>query len=100
MRRNLTKTQMYQQKLLKRMPTFLQTLFTRKLIRLSIKTNFHLFKARGCDTCFKEMLKKLETQFPANKYLKNISKVYESVMFKQIGDFKFQCDFRKGYSTQ
>ena len=40
------------------------------------------------------------------RMLKNISKVYERVMFKKIGDFmenvfsKFQCDFRKGYSKQ
>ena len=39
-------------------------------------------------------------------YLKKISKVHERVMFKQIGGFmenffsKFQCGFRKGYSTQ
>ena len=38
--------------------------------------------------------------------LKNISKVYERFMFKQIGNFmenyfsKFQCGFRKGYSMQ
>ena len=38
--------------------------------------------------------------------LKNIFKVYERVIFKQIGDFmenffsKFQCGFRKGCSTQ
>ena len=38
--------------------------------------------------------------------LKNISKVYERIMFKQIVEFmdpyfsKFQCGFRKGYSTQ
>ena len=37
-----TNVQMYQQKLLKRMPTFLQTLFTRQLMRLSTKTSFHL----------------------------------------------------------
>ena len=38
--------------------------------------------------------------------LKNISKVYERAMFKEIGEFmenffsKFQCGFREGYSTQ
>ena len=37
---------------------------------------------------------------------KNISKVYERILFKQIGKFmnnffsKFKCGFRKGYSTQ
>ena len=37
--------------------------------------------------------------------MKNISKVYERFLFKQIGTFmdnffsKFQCGFRKGYST-
>ena len=41
------KQQMYQQKLLKRMPTSVQTLFTQQLMRLSIK-----MKARGCDSCF------------------------------------------------
>ena len=40
------------------------------------------------------------------RFLKNISKVYERVMFKQMGNFmenpfpKFQCGFRKGYSRQ
>ena len=40
--------------------------------------------------------------------LKNISEVYKRILFKQIGTFmdnffffsKFQCGFRKGYSTQ
>ena len=33
----------YRKKLLKRMPTFLQTLFTRQLMRLSTRASFHLF---------------------------------------------------------
>ena len=38
--------------------------------------------------------------------MKNISKVYERILFKQIGTFidnffsNFQCSFREGYSTQ
>ena len=38
--------------------------------------------------------------------MKNISKVYKAILFKQIVTFmdfffsKFQCRFRKGYSTQ
>ena len=43
MRRNLAKTQMHRRKLLKRMPTFLQALFIRQLMRLSTKMSFHLF---------------------------------------------------------
>ena len=42
MRRNLVKTQMYRQKLLKRMPTSVHTLHTRQLMRLLSKTSFHL----------------------------------------------------------
>ena len=41
------KQQMYRQKLLKSMPTSLQTLFTQQLMRLPTK-----MKAGGCDTCF------------------------------------------------
>ena len=32
-------------KIIKRMPTFSQTLFTRQLMRLSAKTSFHLLKS-------------------------------------------------------
>ena len=55
---------------------------------------------------FKKGSKNSKHNYRPISILKNISKVYERVMFKQIGDFmenffsKFQCGFRKGYSTQ
>ena len=55
---------------------------------------------------FKKGSKNSKNNFWPISILKNISKVYESVIFKQIGDFmenffsKFQCRFRKGYTTQ
>ena len=55
---------------------------------------------------FKKGSKNSKHDYRLVSILKNISKVYERVMFKQIGDFmenyfsKFQCGFRKGYSTQ
>ena len=55
---------------------------------------------------FKKGSKNSKHNYRPISILKNISKVHERVMFKQIGDFvenyfsKFQCGFRKGYSTQ
>ena len=55
---------------------------------------------------FKKGSKNSKHNYRPISILKNISKVFERVMFKQIGDFmenyfsKFQCGFRKGYSTQ
>ena len=51
---------------------------------------------------FKKGSKNSKHNYRPISILKNISKVYERVMFKQIGDFmekyflKFQCGFRKG----
>ena len=55
---------------------------------------------------FKKGSKNSKQYYRPISILKSISKVYERVMFKQIGDFmknyfsKFQCGFRKGYNTQ
>ena len=55
---------------------------------------------------FKKGSKNSKHNYRPISILKNISKVFERVMFKQIGDFmenyfsKFQCGFRKSYSTQ
>ena len=55
---------------------------------------------------FKKGSKNSKYNYCPISILKNISKVHERVMFKQIGEFmenyfsKFQCRFRKGYSTQ
>ena len=55
---------------------------------------------------FKKGSKNLKDNYRPISILKNISKVYEKIMFKQIVEFmdpyfsKFQCGFRKGYSTQ
>ena len=55
---------------------------------------------------FKKGSKNLKDNYRPISILKNISKVYERILFKQIVEFmdpyfpKFQCGFRKGYSTQ
>ena len=55
---------------------------------------------------FKKGSKNLKDNYRPISILKNILKVYERIMFKQIVEFmdpyfsKFQCGFRKGYSTQ
>ena len=105
MRRNLAKTQMYQQKLLKRMLTFFQTY---QAINASINKNEFpsSLKLANAMPVFKRGSKNLKRNYQPISILKNISKLYERVMFKQVGDFmenvfsKFQYGFRKGYSTQ
>ena len=55
---------------------------------------------------FKKDCKNSKDNYRPISILKNISKVYERILFSQIGLFmnnffsKFQCGFRKGYSTQ
>ena len=55
---------------------------------------------------FKKGSKNLKHNYRPISILKSISKVYERVMFKQIGDYmenyfsKLQSGFRKCYSTQ
>ena len=55
---------------------------------------------------FKKDSKNSKDNYRPISILKNISKVYERILFKQIGTFmdnffsKFQCGFRKGYSAQ
>ena len=55
---------------------------------------------------FKKDSKNSKDNYRPMSILKNISKVYERILFKQIETFmdnffsKFQCGFRKGYSTQ
>ena len=55
---------------------------------------------------FKKGSKNSKHNYRPINILKNISKVYEKVKFKQIGDFmenyfsKFQCGFKKSYNTQ
>ena len=71
------------------MPTYLQTSFILRLIPV-----------------FKKDSKNSKDNYRPISILKNISKVYERILFKQIGTFmdncfsKFQCGFRIGYSTQ
>ena len=105
MRQNLADIQKYQQKLLKRMPTFLQTLFARLLIRLSNEFPSFL-KLADVMPVFKKDSKNSKHNYRSISILKKISKVYERVIFKQVGDFmencfsKSQYGFRKGYNTQ
>ena len=55
---------------------------------------------------FKKDSKNGKDNYKPINILRNISKVYERVLFKQIGTFmdnfisKLQCCFRKAYSTQ
>ena len=101
----LVKTQMCLLKLLKRMLTYLQTLF---ILNVSINNgDFPSFlKLANVIPVFKKDCKNSKDNYRLISILKNISKVYERILFKQIGTFmdnffsKFQCGFRKGYSTQ
>ena len=80
MHQNLAKTQMYQQKLLKRMLTFLQTLFTGQLMHASINKNeFPSFlKLQNKIPVFKKGSKNSKHYYRPISILKNISKVYKS----------------------
>ena len=55
---------------------------------------------------FKKDCKNSKDNYRPISILKNISKVYERILFSQIELFmnnffsKFQCGFKKGYSTQ
>ena len=55
---------------------------------------------------FKKGSKNIKDNYRPISILKNISKVYERKMFKQIGEYmdpffsKFQCGFKKGFSAQ
>ena len=69
--------------------------------------NFPTFlKNANTIPAFKKGSKNLKDNYRPTSILKNTSKVYEKIMFKQIVEFmdpyfsKFQCGFRKGYSTQ
>ena len=91
---------MYLPKLSKRMPTYLQTLFILQLMPLSF------LKLASVIPVFKKDSKNSKDNYRPISILENISKVYERISFKQLGTFrdiffsKFQCGFRKGYSTQ
>ena len=69
--------------------------------------DFPMFlKNANITPAFKKGSKNLKDNYRPISILKNISKVYERIMFKQIVKFidpylsKFQCGFWKGYSTQ
>ena len=55
---------------------------------------------------FKKGSKNIKDNYRSISILKNISKVYRRITIKQIGEYmdpffsKFQCGFRKGFSTQ
>ena len=55
---------------------------------------------------FKKGSKNIKDNYRPISILKNISKVYRRITIKQIGEYmdqffsKFQCGFRKGFSTQ
>ena len=70
------------------MPTFLQT-FTHPLINVSINKNeFPSFlKLADVIPAFKKSSKNSKHNYRPISILKDISKVYERVLFKQIGDF-------------
>ena len=107
MRRNTAKTQMYQKKVIKEKSDIF-TDFIPPAISASISKNeFPSFlKLTDVIPFLKKGSKNSKHNYRPISILKNISKVYERVMFKQIRDFmevffsKFQCGFRKSYSTQ
>ena len=82
--------------------------FIRPAINASINKNELTFFLKLADVIavFKKGSKNSKHNCRPISILKNISNVYERVMFKQIGDFmenifsKFQCHFRKVYSMQ
>ena len=82
--------------------------FIHSIINASINKNEFLPFLTLADVIpvFKKGSKNSKYNYRPISIFKSISKVYESVMIKQIGDFmenffsKFQCGFRKGYTTQ
>ena len=79
--------QMYLPKLLKRMPTNLD--FIHPLINASINNgDFPSFlKLANVIPVFKKDSKNSKDNYRPISILKNISKVYERILFKQIGTF-------------
>ena len=73
------KIQMYLPKLLKKIPTYLQTLFILRLMPLSIMVI--------SDPVFKKDSKNSKDNYRPISILKNISKLYERILFKQIRTF-------------
>ena len=101
------KNQIYPQKLLIKMLTFFQKFFIGRLMLQSMKESFHQFSNwLTLPQFFKKGLKNSKDNYRPISILKNLSRVFENIMYKQMATFmdkyfsKFQCGFRKGYSTQ
>ena len=65
-----------------------------------------VFKLADVTPIFKKGSKNSKDNYRPISMLKNLSKVFENITYKQMATFmdkyfsKFQCGFRKGYSTQ
>ena len=65
-----------------------------------------VFKFADVTPIFKKGSKNLNDNYRPIRILKNLSKVLENIMYKQMATFmdkyfsNFQCGFRKSYSTQ
>ena len=65
-----------------------------------------VFKLADVTPIFKKGSKNSKDNYRPISILRNLSKVFENIMYKQMTTFmdkyfsKFQCGFRKGYSTQ
>ena len=65
-----------------------------------------VFKLVDATTIFKKVSKNSKDNYRLVSSLKNLSKVFENIMYKQMATIidkhfsKFQCGFRKDYSVQ
>ena len=65
-----------------------------------------VFKLVDATPIFKKVLKNSKDNYRSVSNLKNLSKVFEKIMYKQMATImekyfsKFQCGFRKDYRTQ
>ena len=65
-----------------------------------------ILKLADITPVFKKGDKECKENYRPVSILSNVSKVFERIIFRQISNYmepflsKYQCDFRKGYSTQ
>ena len=65
-----------------------------------------VFKLVDATTIFKKVSKNSKDNYRSVSSLKNLSKVFENIMYKQMATIidkhfsKFQCGFRKDYSAE
>ena len=101
--KKLRTVMMYQPRLLKQMLICFQFLCPMLLMNLSFLS---VLKLADVKPVHKKKSRLEKTNYRPVSLLPNISKVFERCMHRQISEYfetvlsKFQCGFRKGYSTQ